>query len=113
PSPALDRVAPGRIQNKTNGITPRRWLLLANPGLATVITDAIGDRWTTDLDELRRLAPLAEDAEFRRQWAGLKRVNKTVLADRVQRLHGIALDPDSLFDCQVKRIHHDKRTLFN
>jgi starch phosphorylase len=109
----LDRAAPGRIQNKTNGITPRRWLLQANPGLATLITGAIGDRWTTDLDELRRLEPFADDVEFRRQWAGLKRVNKTVLADRVQRLHGIGLDADSLFDCQVKRIHEYKRQLLN
>jgi len=109
----LDRALPGRIQNKTNGITPRRWLLLANPGLASFITEAIGDGWTTDLDELRRLAPFAEDAAFRDQWAALKRVNKTVLADRVRRLHGITLDPDSLFDCQVKRIHEYKRQLLN
>jgi starch phosphorylase len=109
----LDRVAPGRIQNKTNGITPRRWLLLANPGLASLVTEAIGDRWITDLDELRRLAPLAEDAAFREQWAALKRVNKAVLADRVQGLHGLTLDPDSLFDFQVKRIHEYKRQLLN
>jgi starch phosphorylase len=109
----LDRVAPGRIQNKTNGITPRRWLLQANPGLASLITDAIGEGWTTDLDQLRRLRPLAEDEGFRGQWAALKRVNKTVLADRVQRLHGIALDADSLFDCHVKRIHEYKRQLLN
>jgi len=109
----LDRVLPGRINNKTNGITPRRWLLQANPGLARLVTEAIGDRWTTDLDELRRLEPLAGDAGFRREWAALKRVNKTVLADRVERLHGIRLDPDSLFDCQVKRIHEYKRQLLN
>ncbi len=109
----LDRAVPGRIQNKTNGITPRRWLLQANPGLAAFITEAIGEGWATDLDQLRRLAPLAEDATFRAEWAALKRINKTVLADRVQRLHGIVLDPDSLFDFQVKRIHEYKRQLLN
>ena len=78
----LDRVLPGRITNKTNGITPRRWLLQCNPGLAELISDAIGDGWTRNLDELRRLAPLAEDAAFRGEWAAVKRVNKAVLADR-------------------------------
>jgi starch phosphorylase len=109
----LDGVRPGRINNKTNGITPRRWLLLSNPGLAALITEAISERWTTDLQELRRLAPLAEDAGFRKEWAGLKRVNKTVLADRIGKRHGIELDPDTLFDCQVKRMHEYKRQLLN
>ena len=80
----LDRLLPGRINNKTNGITPRRWLLQANPGLAALITEAIGDGWTTRLDDLRRLAPLAEDQTFRAEWAALKRVNKTVLAERAR-----------------------------
>jgi starch phosphorylase len=109
----LERVLPGRITNKTNGITPRRWLLQCNPGLAGLIGDAIGDGWTRDLAELRRLRPLAEDATFRSEWAALKRVNKAVLADRARKLHGIELDPDSLFDCQVKRIHEYKRQLLN
>jgi starch phosphorylase len=109
----LDRVLPGRINNKTNGITPRRWLLQANPGLARLVTGAIGEGWTTDLGELRRLEPLAADAAFRGEWAALKRVNKVVLADRVFRLHGVRLDPDALFDCQVKRIHEYKRQLLN
>jgi glycogen phosphorylase len=109
----LDRLRPGRINNKTNGITPRRWLLQCNPGLAALISEAISDRWTTDLTELRRLAPLAEDAGFRAQWAALKRVNKLVLADRSRRLFGIELDPDTLFDCHVKRIHEYKRQLLN
>ena len=109
----LDRVRPGRINNKTNGITPRRWLLQSNPGLAALITDAISDRWTTDLSELRHLAPLADDAAFRQEWAALKRINKTVLADRVRKRNGIELDPDTLFDCQVKRIHEYKRQLLN
>ena len=109
----LDRLLPGRLNNKTNGITPRRWLLQANPGLASLITDAIGDGWITDLERLRRLAPLAEDAAFRKEWAGVKLVNKTVLADRARKLHGIAIDPETLFDCHVKRIHEYKRQLLN
>jgi starch phosphorylase len=109
----LSRVQPGRVINVTNGITPRRWLQQANPGLARLVSDAIGDGWTRDLGELRRLAPLAEDAGFRAQWAALKRVNKVVLADRAWRPHGIRLDPETLFDCQVKRIHEYKRQLLN
>jgi glycogen phosphorylase len=109
----LDRLLPGRINNKTNGITPRRWLLQANPGLAALITEAIGDGWTTRLDELRGLVPLAEDSTFRAEWAALKRVNKTVLAEAARRRFGFDLDPDSLFDCQVKRIHEYKRQLLN
>jgi starch phosphorylase len=109
----LERVLPGRISNKTNGITPRRWLIQANPGLARLISEAIGDGWTRDLVELQKLVPFAEEKTFRAEWAALKRVNKTVLADRMRKLHGILLDPDSLFDCQVKRIHEYKRQLLN
>jgi len=109
----LDRVLPGRLNNKTNGITPRRWLLQCNPGLANLISEAIGDRWTTDLDELRGLAPFASDSTFRKQWAALKRVNKVVLAARAAKRFGIELDPETLFDCHVKRIHEYKRQLLN
>jgi starch phosphorylase len=109
----LDRVLPGRINNKTNGITPRRWLLQANPGLAALITEAIGEGWTVRLDELRGLRPFAEDAVFRGEWAALKRINKTVLADRARKHFGLELDPETLFDCQVKRIHEYKRQLLN
>src|SRR5918994_106530 len=109
----LDRVLPGRITNKTNGVTPRRWLLQCNPGLATLISEAIGDRWTIELEELRRLAPLAEDAAFRQEGAAVKRVNKTVLADRARKRYGLELDPETLYDCQVKRIHEYKRQLLN
>jgi glycogen phosphorylase len=109
----LDRVLPGRLTNKTNGITPRRWLLQANPGLAALVTEAIGDRWAVDLEELRRLAPLAEDPAFRAEWAALKRVNKTVLSDRARKLTGFDLDVDTVFDCHVKRIHEYKRQLLN
>jgi len=109
----LNRVLPGRISNKTNGITPRRWLLESNPGLAVLITDAIGSGWIRDLDELRKLAPLADDRNFRAEWSAMKRVNKGVLADRAMKLHGIDLDPDSIFDCQVKRFHEYKRQILN
>ncbi len=109
----LDRVLPGRISNKTNGITPRRWLLQSNPGLAGLITRAIGTGWLRDLAELRALTPFAEDAGFRAEWAGLKRVNKVILADRAMKNFGIKLDPDTLFDCQVKRFHEYKRQLLN
>ena len=109
----LDRVLPGRITNKTNGITPRRWLLQCNPGLSALITGAIGPGWTGNLDELRGLAPLAGDANFRGEWAALKRVNKLVLADRMKKRFGLELDPEGLFDCQVKRIHEYKRQLMN
>jgi glycogen phosphorylase len=109
----LDRVLPGRISNKTNGITPRRWLLESNPGLAVLITDAIGAGWVRDLGELRKLKRLAEDRTFRAEWAAMKRVNKVVLADRIRKLHGIELDADTMFDCQVKRFHEYKRQLLN
>ncbi len=109
----LDLVLPGRISNKTNGITPRRWLLQSNPGLAGLISDAIGDDWIRDLCALSKLRPFADDKAFRAEWAALKRINKTVLADRAKKLHGLVLDPDSLFDCQVKRIHEYKRQLLN
>ncbi|MCM2257262.1 MAG: glycogen/starch/alpha-glucan phosphorylase [Vicinamibacteria bacterium] len=109
----LDRVRPGRINNKTNGITPRRWLLQCNPGLSTLITEAIGDGWATDLGRLRQLAPFAEDAGFRQRWAAQKHASKLALAEHVNRACRIELDPDSMFDCQVKRIHEYKRQLLN
>jgi starch phosphorylase len=109
----LDRALGGRINNKTNGITPRRWLLQANAGLAKLITDAIGDRWVTNLEELQHLTPFADDPAFRSQWAALKRVNKLVLAERVGHACDIEIDPDAMLDCHVKRIHEYKRQLLN
>jgi starch phosphorylase len=109
----LDRALGGRITNKTNGITPRRWLLEANPGLARLITDAIGDGWMKDLDRLERLVPFADDAAFRQQWAAIKRINKLTLAHHASRAGDITLDPEALFDCHVKRIHEYKRQLLN
>ena len=104
---------PGRFGNRANGITPRRWLLKANPALAALITEAIGDGWAGDLDQLRKLEGLVEDAGFRARWAAVKRANKVALAEACRDREGIELDPDTLFDCQVKRIHEYKRQLLN
>jgi starch phosphorylase len=102
---------PGKFNNKTNGVTPRRWLLNANPPLAGLITEAIGDGWITDLDQLRRLEPLADDASFCERFRVAKRCNKVLLSEYIQRELGIAVSPDSLFDVQVKRLHEYKRQL--
>ena len=104
---------PERFNNKTNGVTPRRWLKLANPPLARLIDEAIGDGWVTDLSELARLKPLAGDAGFRERFREAKREAKRKLARWAKRAHGTVLDPDSIFDCQVKRIHEYKRQLLN
>jgi starch phosphorylase len=109
----FDRLYPGRIINITNGITPRRWLNQANPGLAGLITSALGEGWITDLDRLSGLAPLAEDSAFQDAFMAVKQANKQVLAEMIrQRLHQEVF-PDSLFDVQVKRIHEYKRQLLN
>jgi len=104
---------PGKFNNKTNGITPRRWLLKSNPGLAALITEAIGDAWITDLDELKRLEPLADDAAFQERFMAAKLANKERLAAYVVRTTGIVLDPKAAFDMQCKRIHEYKRQLLN
>ncbi len=104
---------PGRFQNKTNGVTPRRWLLQCNPGLAALISDAIGEKWTTKLDELARLRTFLEDASFRERWRAVKRANKVRLSETCGRLHGFAFDPDVMLDVQVKRIHEYKRQTLN
>jgi len=102
---------PGKFNNKTNGITPRRWLLKANPPLARLITDAIGDRWITDLDQLRRLEPFADDAGFRDRFWGTKLQNKQALSQYIASILGVPVWPYSLFDVQVKRLHEYKRQL--
>ncbi|MCY3023256.1 MAG: glycogen/starch/alpha-glucan phosphorylase [Planctomycetota bacterium] len=104
---------PERFNNKTNGITQRRWLLNANPALAAMITEAIGDEWITNLTELKKLVPLAEDASFRERFRQVKRANKAALAQHLADEHGFILDPDSLFDVQAKRLHEYKRQLLN
>ncbi len=109
----LAEIYPERFSNKTNGVTPRRWLRLANPSLARTITEAIGDGWVTDLGELRRIAPLADDASFREAVRKAKREAKGQFADWLRSTTGQSVDPDSIFDCQVKRIHEYKRQLLN
>jgi starch phosphorylase len=104
---------PERFNNKTNGVTPRRWLLLANPGLAHVITKAIGDDWITDLSQLRKLKPLADDAGFRHEFAKAKRLAKDEFEHWLKSTSGQLVDPNTIFDCQVKRIHEYKRQLLN
>jgi len=104
---------PERFSNKTNGVTPRRFLALANPGLRQLITRAIGDRWVAELDELRRLERFRDDAAFRKEWRAVKRANKDRLADYIRKRSGVDLDADWLFDIQVKRIHEYKRQHLN
>jgi glycogen phosphorylase len=109
----LAEVFPERFSNKTNGVTPRRWLLLANPALAQVITGAIGDGWTTDLGQLAKLKPLAADKGLRDEFRKAKRVAKAQFAGWLKATSGQAVDPDTIFDSQVKRIHEYKRQLLN
>ena len=109
----FDEVFPGRIRNITNGITHRRWLCQSNSELSRLITSAIGESWVTDLGRLEQLVPLAEDAAFREEWMKAKRQNKKRLARYILRKTGLGVNPDTLFDVQVKRIHEYKRQLLN
>jgi len=111
--PDFYQFSPEKFNNKTNGVTPRRWLLKANPGLASLITDTIGDNWITDLDALRGLEPFAEDAAFQAEFTRVKSANKASLAVFVQETQGLTLNTDALFDVQVKRIHEYKRQLLS
>ena len=104
---------PEKFLNVTNGVTPRRFIMLANPGLTELVTDAIGDGWTRDLEQLRALEPMADDAAFREEWRRVKRRNKEALAAEIQRKTEVKLDPTSLFDVQVKRFHEYKRQHLN
>jgi len=104
---------PGKFRNVTNGVTPRRWIALSNPRLTQLLCDNIGEEWIRDLEQLRRLEPFAEDAAFRRQWRFIKRAVKEDFASHVRRKTGISIDPQSLFDVQVKRIHEYKRQHLN
>jgi starch phosphorylase len=111
--PQLHALFPERFNNKTNGVTPRRWLLAANPALARVITLALGDHWITDLGQLTRLRPLAADAAFREAFARARRQTKETCAAWLSHRFGVTVDPDSVFDCHIKRIHEYKRQLLN
>ena len=104
---------PQRFSNKTNGITQRRWLKYCNRWLADLISSKIGEGWVTNLDELKKLIPLADDPDFQQQWLEVKRANKKRLADYIRVHDFIDVSPDSMFDCQTKRIHEYKRQLLN
>jgi starch phosphorylase len=109
----LNRLLPGRINNKTNGITPRRWLMECNPGLFELAREAAGDRLADDISALAELNTFAADAGFREKFAAIKRANKERLAALVANRLGIKVDPQALFDIQIKRIHEYKRQLLN
>jgi starch phosphorylase len=104
---------PEKFSNKTNGVTPRRFLGVANPRLAALLTRHLGPSWLRDLDQLRRLEPLADDPVFRAEWRGIKLANKTRLAQLIQLRTGIEVDPATIFDVQAKRIHEYKRQHLN
>ena len=104
---------PERFNNKTNGVTPRRWLLVANPFLSSLVTEAIGDGWIADFSQISRVKPMAEDPEFRRRFRNAKRAAKLRFVDWLGVSTGIRVDPEAIFDSQIKRIHEYKRQLLN
>ena len=105
--------SPEKFSNKTNGVTPRRFMALSNPRLAKLITERIGDGWITDLDQMRKLEAFTGDKEFTTQWRLIKRLNKMDLAEAIRNRTGVVVDPESLFDIQVKRFHEYKRQHLN
>jgi starch phosphorylase len=111
--PDFAQMYPERFNNKTNGVTPRRWLILANPALAGALTEAIGDGWIRDLREIAKLKPLASDAQFQAAFGAAKRQAKVRFVDWLTATTGQTADPDSIFDSQIKRIHEYKRQLLN
>ncbi len=112
--PEFDDLYPGKFQNKTNGITPRRWLLKANPRLAKLITDRLGsDAWVRDLDHLRGLEKFADDPAFQREFMAVKHANKVELVSVIERHCGIKVSPEAIFDVQIKRLHEYKRQHLN
>ena len=110
---AFHKLFPDRIVNQTNGVTPRRWLKQCNPKLADLITEVIGEEWPGNLEQLDRLAPMADDAAFRERYAGIKQANKQALAHTIETKTGLKVDPQALFDVQIKRMHEYKRQLLN
>lgn len=107
-------ISPEKFHNVTNGVTPRRWIVLSNPGLSDLITKSIGNAWPSSLEtELKKLEPFADDAGFQKKWQEVKRKNKSRFAAVIRERTGIAVDPDSLFDIQVKRFHEYKRQHLN
>lgn len=104
---------PEKFNNKTNGVTPRRWLLLSNPKLSELITEKVGQSWATQLDKLKQLEAFVDDAEFRKRWSQIKQERKQDLVEYILLYNDIEVNPDSLFDVQVKRLHEYKRQLLN
>lgn len=111
--PEFDSLYPGKFNNKTNGITPRRWLLACNPRLSNLINSKIGGGWEKNLDKLRELEPFADDADFQRDFMAVKRANKVDLAAIIEADCGVTVSPDALFDVQIKRLHEYKRQHLN
>jgi starch phosphorylase len=111
--PEFARLWPEKFSNKTNGVAPRRWLLKANPSLARLLSETIGEAWITDLEELRKLEKCADSADFQQRFAEVKRGNKVRLGKVIQEQSGVLVDPASMFDVQIKRIHEYKRQLLN
>ncbi len=111
--PDFHTMYPGKFRNVTNGITPRRWLIEGNRRLSCLITEAIGEKWMKDLDELKRIEPFADDSEFRSRFRKVKEANKTSLSGHLEKTSGLSIPPDFLLDCQVKRFHEYKRQLLN
>ncbi|MCY1042631.1 glycogen/starch/alpha-glucan phosphorylase [Corallococcus sp. bb12-1] len=111
--PDFATMYPERFNNKTNGVTPRRWLAWCNPRLSKLITSRIGEGWATDLDQLTKLEAHAEDPEFRKAFREVKRANKVDLANHVRDLRWVQLNPDAIFDVQIKRLHEYKRQLLD
>jgi len=111
--PEFDELYPGKFNNKTNGITPRRWLLACNPRLSELITSKIGDGWARDLDKLRGLEQWADDPAFQNEFMAVKHANKVDLAHTIASLCGVEVDPSALFDVQIKRLHEYKRQHLN
>ncbi|MCR9072341.1 MAG: glycogen/starch/alpha-glucan phosphorylase [Alphaproteobacteria bacterium] len=109
----LHALHPERIVNQTNGVTPRRWLAGCNPALASLLTEAVGHGWETDLEQLRVIAPLAEDSGFRSRFTTAKKVNKDLLTRYLKEKLDVSVDPAAMFDIQIKRIHEYKRQLMN
>ncbi|HSA77804.1 MAG TPA: glycogen/starch/alpha-glucan family phosphorylase, partial [Nitrospirota bacterium] len=111
--PDFHDMFPEKFHNVTNGITPRRWLALINPRLSQLISSTVGEGWITDLDELGRLEAFAEDPGFQKEWRRIKRENKNALASLIEHRCGVSVNPDSMFDIQVKRLHEYKRQHLN
>jgi starch phosphorylase len=109
----LNALHPERIVNQTNGVTPRRWIYNCNPDLRGLLNESLGEDWVIDLERLQGLVPLAEDAAFRQRFAAAKHDAKLALAEQLHRLMGVSLNPDAIFDIQIKRIHEYKRQLLN